>query len=70
LPVELLEDENGKEVVIKFISTYKDTSDEVKALEAADGFAERNGMRHFHGLSQINDALKVILKVYTICKDI
>lgn len=67
---KLLEQEEGKEVIIKFISTYKVTSDEVKALEEADQVAEKTGMRHEYGLVQINDALRMVLKIITIYKDV
>jgi hypothetical protein len=63
---KLLDEEAGKEVLKKFISTYKETFDIEKSLDAADNVAERNGLRHFLGLSRINDDLKIVLKIYEI----
>lgn len=69
LSKDLLDADNGKEVINKFLSTYRETLDKEKSLEAADNIAERNGLRHFMGLWKINQELDIILKVYSIIKN-
>jgi hypothetical protein len=66
----LVDEEGGKEVLTKFLSTYHNTLDEEKAFEDAGQVAERNGYRHFYGLSQINKVLNIILKLCKIYNNI